>query len=341
MRLRFLVAFAGVTALTAGCSSTKAPVLPSSSGQTAYALHYDTDLTAATRAIGDGATREKTLATGFAAHVDELRKPDWQQVEAIVDDSDEAGKSAGFADAEGEASAVKSFWDSEKGDITARVAGGASQSMKQAGCAADVSGPISFSLNDAITKQLQKKLRAKNEAFVILERYKGSLGPQNVAVLEKLADEVSEASYIVHAQLLRQQDTLKRLAAERNDVKKTLDRFIEDENAFQKESGRSEADKKASQDRVTAATKQKAALDDLGQQAETASKDADKTIDAAKKDYEDALKALKNKIDEKKKNEPASDKDRRPPPAAPAAPAAKPGPKPEKPPPADSNELNP
>jgi hypothetical protein len=336
MRLPFFVAFGLVAA---GCSSTKAPVLPSSSGQTAYALHYETDLTSATKALGDGATREKTLSTGFAAHVDELRKPDWQQVGAIVDDSDEAGKSAGFADAEAEASAVKSFWDSEKGDITARVAGGASQSMKQSGCAADVSGPISFSLNDAITKQLQKKLRAKNEAFVILERYKGSLGPQNVAVLEKLADEVSEASYIVHVQMLRQQDSLKRIAAERNDVKKTLDRFIEEENAFQKESGRAEADKKASQDRVTAATKQKAELDGLGEQAEAASKDADKTVDAAKKDYEEALKALKNKIDEKKKSEPTSDKDRRPPPP-PAAPAAKPGPKPEKPP-AESNELNP
>jgi hypothetical protein len=139
--------------------------------------------------------------------------------------------------------------------------------------------------------------------------------------------------------MLRQQDSLKRIAAERNDVKKTLDRFIEEENAFQKESGRAEADKKASQDRVTAATKQKAELDGLGEQAEAASKDADKTVDAAKKDYEEALKALKNKIDEKKKSEPTSDKDRRPPPP-PAAPAPKPGPKPEKPP-AESNELNP
>jgi hypothetical protein len=203
-------------ALVLGCSTSgKAPVLPSSSGQTAYAIHYNDELTSATKGLADAQAKEKTLSSGLAAHVEELRKPDWEKVEQIIDYSDKAGKSADFADAQAEAGAVKDFWDSEKGDITAKVSGNAQHQMKQSGCSGDVAGPISFALNDAITKQLQKRLRSRNEAFVVIERYKSSFGPQNVATLEKLADEVAEASYTVHVLMINQDNKLKRIAADK------------------------------------------------------------------------------------------------------------------------------
>jgi hypothetical protein len=310
-----------------GCSTSgKAPELPSSSGQTAYAIHYNEELTSATKAIADAQAREKTLSAGFAAHVDELKKPDWQKVELVIDDSDEAGKSADFADAQGDATVIKGFWESEKNEITAKVSGNAQHTMKQAGCSAEVAGPISFALNDAITKQLQKKLRSKNEAFVVLERYKTSLGPQNVASLEKLADEISEASYDVRVLMVVQHNRVKRLAGDKDDVKKTLDRFIQEETAFQNEAGRTDGEKKASQDRVTAANKNKAEIDAVASQADAVSKEADKAIDASTKDYEEALKSLKAKVAEKKKAEPAGTL-----PKPEAARAAAPAPKPEAP----------
>lgn len=292
-----------VTAL--GCSTAgKPPTTAASSDQSAYAIGYSDEISAATKAIADVQAREKQLTAGFAAHVDELRRPDWEKVEAVISDSDEAGKSADFADAQAEAVAVKSFWDSEKNEITARVNGNAQHTMKQAGCTAETAGPISYALNDAISKQLQKKLRSKNEAFVVLERYKGSLGPQNVASLEKLADEISEASYDVHVFMVLQRNRLQRLVADKNDVKKTLDRYIQEEQAFQAEPGRTDADKRASQERVAQATKNKAELDKTAQQAEAVSKEMDKSIDAATKDYEKAIDDLRAKVAEKKKGEP-------------------------------------
>jgi hypothetical protein len=300
-------------------------VLPSSSGQTAYAIGYKDELAAATKAFSDAQAREKELSSGFSKHVDDLKKPDWQKVEAIIDDSDTAGKTADFADAEGEAVAIKSFWDSEKGEISARVNGNAQHAMKQAGCSADVAGPLAYALNDAITKQLQKRLRSKNEAFIVIERYKTTLGPQNVASLEKLADEIAEASYDVHVLMVVQHNRLSRLVADKDDVKKTIDRFIQEETAFQAEAGHAEADRKASGDRVSAATKSKAEIDNVTSQAEAASKDSEKATDAATKEYEEALKAVKAKVAEKKKSEPAS----------PGAPAASPPPRTEAPKPAE------
>lgn len=292
--------------LAAACSSSagKPPAVASSSGQSDYALHYSDEIAGATKAINDAQTKRKTLTSGFNAYVDQLKKPDWQKVDTIVDDSDAAGKSADFADAEGDAVAIRSFWDAEKNDISGRVNGAAQQKLKESGCSSDVGGVIGYSIGEAINKQLQKRLRARNDAFVVIERNKIALGPQNVSTLEKLADDVAEASYDVHVLMVNQRNRLDRLNADRNDVRKTLDRYIQEETELQAEPGRTDADKKASADRVNAAKKTKADIDAGGQQADALSKDMEKQIDAATKEYDDALKALKAKIAEKKKAEP-------------------------------------
>lgn len=291
-----------VSLLLAACSSSgKGPVLASSGDQTPYALHYADELSSTSKAFADAQAQEKTLSAGFGAHVEELKKPDWDKVLAVVDESDKAGRSADYADAHGEADAVKAFWDAEKDTINGKVIGNAQHTVKEAGCSAEVAGPVAFSLNDAITKQSQKRLRSHNEATVVIERYKVTLGPQNVAALEKLGDEVAQASYDVHVVMVLQRDKLKGLVADKDAAKKTLDRFIKEETAYQAETGRTEAEKKASTDRVTAANKSKAEVDAAATQAEKLTKQMESATDTAKKEYEEALKGLRAKIAEKKK----------------------------------------
>lgn len=308
MTSRALAFVAPFALLAAACStSTKAPVTASSGGQAAYAIRYNDELTSATKAVGEAQSRVKTLASGFGTHVEQLKKPNWQRVETVIDESDEAGKSSDFADEAAQATAVKDFWDAEKNEINGRVVGGANAKLKESGCTGEVGGTIAYSLNEGITKQLQKRLRARNEAFVVIERYKTSLGPQNAASLEKLADDVSEASYDVHVLMVLQRNRLERLVADKSDVKKSLERYIQEETDFQAEPGRTDAEKKASAERVTAANKSKGEVDTVAAQAEQASKDIDKTIDAATKEYEEALKTVKAKVAEKKKAEPSKE----------------------------------
>ena len=293
------------TLLLAACSSStgKGPVLAPSTGQASYAVHYADDLASASKAVTDAQAQEKTRAAGFAARVDELKKPDWDKVALVIDDSDQAGRSSDFATAHGDADAVRTFWDAEKDTINGRVVGAANHTLKEASCTADVAGGVVYAMNDGVTKQLQKRLRARNEAFVILERYKTSLGAQNVASLEKLADDVAQASYDVHVLMIAQRARFQRLVDEKDAVKKTLDRTVEDEMAFQMEAGRTEPERKASQDRVTAATKSKTEIDAAASQAEAVGKQMDVSIDAATKDYDAALKALRAKVVERKKAE--------------------------------------
>jgi len=294
-----------LTTLLAACTTAgKGPVLGPSGDQTPYALGYADQLNGANKSFTEAQTQEKTLAAGLGARVDELKKPDWDKVLFVVDESDKAGKSADYADAHGDGDAVKSFWDAEKDTITSKVVGNAQHTVKEAGCGADVAGPVAFSLNDAINKQQQKRLRGKNEAFVMIERYKVTLGPQNVATLEKLGDEVAQSSYDVHVLMVEQRERLRRLAGDKDSAKKTIDRFVKEETAFQAEAGRTDAEKKASADRVTAANKSKGEIDEAAAQADRLSKQMDASIDASTKDYEAALSALRAKIAEKKKGTP-------------------------------------
>jgi hypothetical protein len=292
--------------LLVACSSStgKGPVLASSTGQASYAIHYADELNAATKAASDAQAQEKQLSSGFAGKVDELKKPDWDKVMLVIEDSDQAGKSADFASAHDDVDTVKTFWDAEKDTINGRVAGTAQHTIKEAGCAADeqkIAGTMVYAMNDAVQKQLQKRLRARNEAFVVLDRYKVSLGPDNVAKLEKLADDVSQASYDVHVLMVAQRERLQRLVGDKDAVKKTLDRYMQEETDFATENGRTDAERKASQDRLSAASKAKTDIDTAASNAEALTKQMDAQIDAATKDYEEALKALKAKVAEKKK----------------------------------------
>jgi hypothetical protein len=297
----------GAVAFLPACSrSDKGPVLASSAGQPTYALSYVDELAASVKGVGDAQEQVRKLTANFATRVDELKKPDWDLVRAVVDRSDAAGSSADCVDAHGEVDAVRAFWTDEKALVDGKVAASTQYAVKQASCTSgcmtlDVAGPAVFALNDSMEKGIVKRLRGSNDAFLLIERERTALGPQNTVAVEKLADDVSQASYLVHVDMVARSERLKRMLADARDVKSTLERFVQDEKAYRAQPGRTEADKKASDERVAQAVRNEAQIDGATTQAQAASAGSEQTVGAATKDYDDALKGLRDKIEQKKR----------------------------------------
>jgi len=303
--LVFSLALVSFGAVGCGGSNKGGPVAQSSASQPGYAAKYPDTLTTSVSNVSTGVSDAKGITAKFQTHVDGLKGVDWNRVMQIVDRADEAGKSSMYAEAYAEDAAMREFWKDEGDGIIAKTSGNAQYQVKQASCTADVSGSISFGIKDSVTKALEKRLRAKNHAHNLIERYRTSLGKENAEKLEKLADDVAQASYIVHVGIVEQRDRLAQKVGEKDAVKSTLDAAIKDEQAFQAEAGRTDAEKKGSEERIAAYNKSKADLDGSVQKAQESLKTMDKDIEEARKDYDTQLASLKSKIKEKAAAEPA------------------------------------
>jgi hypothetical protein len=269
----------------------------SSAGAAGYALGYPERLSGETSTLVADRQKASELSRTLGTRSNDFKAgADPGLLLIIVQQADEAGRGEGFAEANDEARGLRSFWDEERGPITGRVTFAAQKQVTDAKCTqADVSGPIAYALKDGVDKQLEKWLRARNEAQRTIERSKGSLGASNVLAAQKLADDIALASYLVNIALVLERNRIDRLLSERSDVDSTLGTEIEWEKAFQA-GNHAAVDKKASQERMAALVKSRAAVPAAVSSAQGARKDLDLEIKTAREAYQSGLEALENEL---------------------------------------------
>lgn len=280
-----------------GCSSQKPePHVASSVAQANYAASYPADLQSTANGYVN-AELEVRRATGeFAKYPDQLKDPPWPLVQTIVTRADEAGQSASYVEARRQAEAEQAFFTADNNEITRRVAGSAQYVTKKKECDVDVTGTVGASLKEAVDKQIEKGLRAHNDAHLIIERYRESLGRPNAAALDKQVDDISSASYLANIRAVELKGETLRLIDEASTVKRTLQQSIDEERAFQAEAGRSAADKKASSERIAKMEDSKVRIDAAIPQLQALAKDIDQRNDAMRKEYAAALDNLRRAI---------------------------------------------
>jgi hypothetical protein len=280
-----------------GCAGQKIePQVASSAGQTNYATDYPAALQDVSNDYvnAEGDVRKNT--TEFPKYPDQLKDPPWTVVAGVVNRADEAGRSASYVDERRDVEAAREFFTEEKDEITRKVAGSAQYVAKKKDCDVDVSGAVSSSLKDAVDKQLEKRLRSHNDAHLIIDRYRDTLGKANATALEKQADDISATSYLANVRTIELKAETARLLDEANQVRKTLDQSIAEEKTFQAEPGRTAADKKASTDRIAKMEDGKVRIDAAVPQLQSLMKEIDQRNDAIKKEYDAALDSLKKAI---------------------------------------------
>ena len=306
---QYLLVAACLALSTAACSNQKPePQVASSAGMEGYASRYPNKL-AATRGQFDQQESQANQLTGaFATYPDQVDKPNWSDYSTMVDLADSSGRSQAYVDRAKADNDVKDFFSDKKDKIEQKVGGAANYAAKQKSCNVELYGPTSHALETSIDKQLEERMRDRNEAESYIEDHQDSLGKTNIDKLKKQADDIAYASYLSNVASVQTKVDLQRMVAEASDVKKTLERSIKEEQAASTDASLTDAEKKAAQQRLQADQDAESRIDSELSQAQTVMKQLDDRIKKLKDEYDQALKALKQKIQQKQQAEPSQPK---------------------------------
>jgi len=284
------------TALLAGCSSRPAPVFASSANESGYAERYPAALLAARTDFAASESRAREIIGQFPSYPAALSSPDGEQVLGVVTRADAAGRSASYAHAMDEQTHVARFFKEEKDPLNQKVGGAAQYAAKQKECAVDVASPAIGALDKGVDKALEDRLRDHSESERYIEDHQDALGKANIEKLQKQADDITLASYLVHVRVKQLKAELSGLADEASDVKKTLARSDADAQAVLGNASASKAAKTTAQSRATAAKTASTGLDIEVEQAKRAVQEMDARIEQLDKDYQAALDSLEKTL---------------------------------------------
>lgn len=300
MNKRFVLALAALGFALVGQACTpknRDPVMASSAGEMSYATHYPDVLGGSLKRIEDWEKEAKKNTQALSTYPGELKGVEPELTTNIMKRADEAGRSRAYVERAEENAVVEAFFEEDRDVVVRKVAGAAQYQAKQKGCNdIEVSGTVAHSLKEAVDKQLEKRIRGRSDAQYLIEKRKVQLGKENAAALEKQADDISRASFLLYVALPNEHLRLARLSDEASTVKHTLEATIADEQAYQKEPGRTDPEKKASTERLTAAQKAMAAIDPALERSKAVQPTLEKEIKTAQDEHAAAFKSMLDKL---------------------------------------------
>jgi hypothetical protein len=307
IRTALFCAGLALSVAVSGCSNQKpAPLYASSSAEAGYAERYPDELASARGRFVEHESKSRRMLQSFSTYPDEVKDPSWPVVLDMVKTADTAGRSAAYVERLAEVEGVTRFFDDEKEEISKNVAGAASYAAKQKGCKdVDAYGSASHALEKSVEKQLEKRLRERNDAQRVIDDNQEALKKENIEKLRKQADDIAYVSYMTHVGVAQSKERMEALVAEASDVQKTLDRTIEQSNKVAADAGRSAGDKAAAQKRAETAAASKQRIESELQQADHTLKELEQRTKQIQDEYDQALKGLEQKIEEKAKAQPA------------------------------------
>ncbi len=284
------------------CSAPKPePEYATSANHSHYARDYPDKLNAVTTDFSERRAEARKLLGEIGGYPGKLKEPlTWAHVAEIVDRADEDGRSHAYVGRLRRVEGASAFFDAERDEINKKVGGSVAYTAKKKGCDEAVAGAAAPALKDAVDKQLEKEMHEASEAHALIDRYRGELGKENAAALEKQADDLARASYLVHIEIVEDKLRLVRMVSEADQVKKTADDAIAAEKSYQASNKKlTDPEKKASEARIADMNKSKASMDAAVKQAQGVAPTIDDEIEKIQKEYDDALDGLRSKIKEK------------------------------------------
>jgi len=296
MRISCLI---GCALLAFACNKQEPALYASSANDASYAERYPAMLGALRNGHFDAEKEANTIAGEFSKYPDELKDPSWAHVKTVVEKADEAGKGADFAAGMGESRAVRTFYTEEKDTLRQKVGGAAEHAAKEKQCEVELYGPVGGALDRAFDQQLEERLRERSGAHRYIEDNQDAIGKPNVEKLEKQADRIALASYIVHVHLPSTKREIDARLADASDVQKTLERTQEESKAVLDNPNASKDAKTLAEKRASDARSAQTSLNSEVEQAKKLSEELENRAKAAQDEYAKARDALVQAIEAK------------------------------------------
>ena len=159
---------------------------------------------------------------------------------------------------------------------------------------------MASSLEDGVAERIRDRLRANNDAFLVIERHKEQLGKANIGPLEELADEVALSSYIVGVGLPELRERLHETAEGAESARAALEKEVQAERAYQDLPGLRIEDRKASDARSQAYKAKLSELKTAEAEGRANLADLEKRHKQLAEDYAVALSTLKDDVASRK-----------------------------------------
>lgn len=289
----------GCALLALACSKQEPALYASSANEGSYAERYPAMLAALRNGHFEAEKQVYTLSGEFSKYPDELKEPSWVHVQIVVQKADEAGKGADYAAGMGETQAVRTFYTEERDTLRQKVGGSAEHAAKEKSCDVELYGPIGGALDRSVEQGLEDRLHQRSAAHRAIEDYEDALGKPNVEKLEKQADTIALASYLVHVRLPQTKREIDARIGDASGVKSTLERTQEEAKTVLDDARSSKTAKDRAQKRADAARTAQASLDSEVEQAKKLGEELEKRTKAVQDQYEKAKDALLDEIEKR------------------------------------------
>jgi hypothetical protein len=298
MRISILI---GCALLALACSKQEPALYASSASEASYAERYPAMLAAQRNGHFEAEKQVYALSGEFSKYPNELKEPSWVHVQIVVQKADEAGKGADYAAGMGETQAVRTFYTEERDTLRQKVGGSAEHAAKEKSCDVELYGPIGGALDRSMDQGLEERLHERSAAHRAIEDYEDAIGKPNVEKLEKQADTIALASYLVHVRLPQTKREIDARLADASGVKSTLERTQEESKAVLDDARASKNAKDRAQKRAEAARTAQASLDSEVEQAKKLGDELEQRAKAMQDQYEKAYGALIDELEKRAK----------------------------------------
>ncbi|MEY4581028.1 MAG: hypothetical protein RL701_5731 [Pseudomonadota bacterium] len=283
--------------LSACAAQPNRPTTVSSADTIGYALRYPELVNTSADDFSDRKLRAHELSNALREHAPKLKPGDDPALIArILEQADADGRREAFAQARREDRAFRALWEDERGAVAGRTVSALQKQQEEAGCQAfDARPTVQRALRDGFDRQLEKRLQAESESQRMLEQERSRLTPATWTAVQRLASEISLASYLVNIALIENAVQLDHLSAERSLVAETLADHLELEHAREAQATKGN-ERQYAAERVKQIEASRKRLDASTAKLDNELHDSDAQLKLARDEYTAAYNSSRNAV---------------------------------------------